>query len=66
MTGAQFWSALIFQFTPPRGGDLVCERIHLDYNNFNSRPRVGATDNDSPVTFKADDFNSRPRVGATH
>ena len=33
----------IFQFTPPRGGDLLTAAIMACLTYFNSRPRVGAT-----------------------
>ena len=33
-----------FQFTPPRGGDVMVYQMPVPSRNFNSRPRVGATD----------------------
>ena len=32
----------LFQFTPPRGGELRRTNVHTEHNYFNSRPREGA------------------------
>ena len=54
----------VLQFTPPRGGDAVVATTAAAADDFNSRPRVGATWSSRFPTLPAY-FNSRPRMGAT-
>ena len=69
--GDFFWllslasKALVFQFTPPRGGrPCRCPRGRTAPPYFNSRPRVGGDPRSSSHSSDtADHFNSRPRVG---
>ena len=44
----------VLQFTPPRGGDAVVATTAAAADDFNSRPRVGATRDRSAVLERPD------------
>ena len=54
----------LFQFPPPRGGELASARRWGKLSNFNSRPREGANTSYIIISVSIGDFNSRPREGA--
>ena len=61
-----FRSCIIFQSTPPRGGDGQCRPSPCGaFGDFNPRPRVGATRSSDQRGQNPQHFNPRPRVGAT-
>ena len=57
---------LVFQSTPPCGGDQAAICNQKIYSYFNPRPLAGATAADRRITEGSQDFNPRPLAGATY